>query len=48
MNLVLLTQLDSHAVVLGLIWLALGLAQLTYLTRGFTRQPPQVQFDDAE
>jgi len=47
-NLVLLTQLDSHAVVLGLIWLALGLAQLTYLTRGFTREPPQVQFDDAE
>jgi hypothetical protein len=47
-NLVLLTQLDSHAVVLGLIWLALGLAQLAYLTRGFTRKPPQVQFSEAE
>jgi amino acid transporter len=47
-SLVLLTQLDSHAVVLGLIWLALGLAQLAYLTRGFTRKPPQVQFSEAE
>ena len=47
-NLVLLTQLDSHAMVLGLIWLALGLAQLAYLTRGFTRKPPQVQFSEAE
>lgn len=47
-NLWLLTKLDIHAVVLGLIWLSIGLLQLTYLTRFFTRQPPEVSFDESE
>lgn len=47
-NLWLLTKLDIHAVVLGLIWLTIGLIQLAYLTRFFSRQPPEVSFDDNE
>lgn len=43
-NLWLMTKLDIHAVVLGLIWLTLGLAQLAYLTRMFSRPPPEVAF----
>ncbi|MEQ5836690.1 APC family permease [Marinobacter sp. NFXS9] len=49
-NLWLMTKLDIHAVVLGLVWLAIGLVHLAYLTRFFSRQPPEVDFseDDAE
>ncbi|GAB3676003.1 APC family permease [Salinisphaera aquimarina] len=45
-NLWLLTKLDIHAVVLGLIWLTIGLIQLAYLTRMFSRPPPEVAFDE--
>ena len=45
-NLWLLTSLDVNALVLGLIWLALGLAQLTYLTRLFRRPPPEMAMDE--
>lgn len=45
-NLWLLTKLDQHAVILGLIWLAIGLVQLAFLTRMFSRQPPEVDFGD--
>ncbi|HEY4023278.1 MAG TPA: APC family permease [Pseudonocardiaceae bacterium] len=45
----LLTQLDYRAHLLGVIWLVLGVLYLTYLTRGFRRQPPEVDFtEDAE
>jgi amino acid transporter len=45
----LLTQLDSNAHLLGVIWLILGVIYLTYLTRGFRRPPPEVDFsEDAE
>ena len=43
-NLWLLTKLDIHAVVLGLIWLCIGLAQLAYLTNFFSKEPPEVDF----
>ena len=42
----LLTQLDWHAHLLGVIWLVLGIAYLTFLTRGFRRQPPEVDFSE--
>ncbi|MGH3435820.1 MAG: APC family permease [Sciscionella sp.] len=32
------------AITLGLIWLALGICYLVYLTRGFRRQPPEMEF----
>lgn len=38
----LLTQLDSRAVILGLSWLAIGVTYLLVLTRGFTREPPEM------
>ncbi|RDH78964.1 APC family permease [Mycolicibacterium moriokaense] len=41
-DLYLLTQLDSHALILGLIWLAIGILYLLVLTRGLTRQPPEM------
>lgn len=46
-NLYLLVNLDTKAITLGIIWLALGAAYLTYLTRGFSRQPPEVSFTTA-
>ncbi|HEX3780943.1 MAG TPA: APC family permease [Pseudonocardiaceae bacterium] len=42
----LLTQLDWHAHLLGVIWLVLGIGYLTYLTRGFRRPPPEVDFSE--
>lgn len=47
-NLWLMTKLDIHAVVLGLIWLAIGFVHLAYLTRFFSRQPPEVDFSEDE
>jgi amino acid transporter len=45
----LLTNLDVIAIRLGLSWLAIGILYLAYLTRGFRRPPPEVDFDeDAE
>ncbi|SEH81643.1 Amino acid transporter [Mycolicibacterium rutilum] len=38
----LLTQLDSKALVLGLAWLGIGIAYLLVLTRGLTREPPEM------
>jgi putrescine importer len=39
----LLTQLDSRALILGLCWLALGVIYLLVLTRGLTREPPDLE-----
>jgi hypothetical protein len=38
----LLTQLDSKALILGLSWLAIGIVYLLVLTRGLTREPPEM------
>jgi putrescine importer len=38
----LLTQLDKDALILGLSWLGIGIVYLVFLTRGFTRQPPDL------
>ncbi|MFT4265131.1 MAG: APC family permease [Nocardioides sp.] len=45
-TLYLLAQLDSHAIVLGLSWLAVGLLVLTGLTRGFRQPPPSMDFSE--
>jgi len=39
----LLTQLDSRALILGASWLGIGIIYLLVLTRGFTRQPPDLE-----
>lgn len=38
----LLTQLDSRALILGLSWLGIGVIYLLVLTRGLTREPPDL------
>jgi putrescine importer len=38
----LLTQLDSKALVLGFGWLAIGIVYLLVLTRALTREPPEM------
>lgn len=44
----LLTNLDGKAITVGLIWLALGIVYLVWITRGFRRPPPKVNFEEAE
>jgi amino acid transporter len=41
----LLTQLDSNALIIGGVWVAVGLVILATLTGGFRRQPPSVDPD---
>lgn len=45
---ILLTQLDIHAITLGLIWLGVGIVILAVTTRGFRRQPPEFAVDEVE
>lgn len=42
----LLTNLDGVAIRLGLSWLAIGIVYLAYLTKGFRRPPPEMDFDE--
>jgi amino acid transporter len=44
----LVTNLDSRARTVGLIWLGLGLAWLLVLTRGFTRPTPEMRMEESE
>lgn len=44
----LLTQLDIHAIVLGLSWLVIGVIVLGVVTRGFRRQPPEIEYVEAD
>jgi putrescine importer len=38
----LLAHLDSRALILGLSWLGIGIVYLLVLTRGLTREPPEM------
>ncbi len=42
----LLWNLDGHAKVLGLVWLAIGIGYLAYLTRFFQAAPPELDFSE--
>ena len=44
----LLTQLDGNALILGGIWLGLGVVYLAFLTRFFAVPPPELALTDAE
>lgn len=46
MVLYLWTSLSANTFVLGLTWAAIGLAYLVYLTRFFSRRPPELTFTD--
>lgn len=39
------TSLSKNALVTGLVWLAIGLGWLAFITGGFRRRPPQVEFE---
>lgn len=43
----LFINLNIHALILGLMWNALGFAYLLYLTKGFRQKPPQFVFDES-
>ncbi|SDS38918.1 amino acid/polyamine/organocation transporter, APC superfamily [Pseudomonas sp. Z003-0.4C(8344-21)] len=43
----LMVSLDHLAVYLGLSWLAIGVVYLAVLTGGFRRQPPELDFQEA-
>lgn len=43
----LMANLDRMALILGLSWLAVGVAYLFALTGGFRRQPPEMDFSEA-
>jgi putrescine importer len=42
----LLTQLDANAIRLGLVWLAIGVIYLAFLTKGFRKAPPEMEFTE--
>lgn len=42
----LLYSLDTPAHIVGLVWLAIGVAVLAWLTRGFRRPPPQLAIEE--
>jgi amino acid transporter len=44
----LVTNLDSRAQKVGLIWLAIGFVWLLVLTRGFTRPTPEMAMEESE
>lgn len=39
-------NLHIQALIIGLIWSGIGLMYLVFLTRGFTRKPPQLRFEE--
>ncbi|MET3291140.1 UNVERIFIED_CONTAM: putrescine importer [Brevibacillus sp. OAP136] len=42
------TNLDYHSLTLGAIWVGLGFIYLLYLTKMFTKRPPEMDFSEAE
>lgn len=43
----LMISLDKLAIILGVSWLAVGLVYLAWLTGGFRRQPPEMDFQES-
>ena len=46
MNLWLWLNLSEDALIVGLVWLAIGVIWLLCLTRGLRKDPPAVAHDD--
>ncbi|KIV56904.1 hypothetical protein AM501_09365 [Aneurinibacillus migulanus] len=42
------TSLDKKSIILGSIWVGLGIVYLLFLTKGFTQKPPNFNFNEAE
>jgi putrescine importer len=47
MDLYLLLNLDSYSLILGIAWFCIGFIYLLVLTKGFKKQPPQMEIDAA-
>lgn len=47
MSVWLWTSLSGQSIRLGLIWLAVGVVYLLWLTRGFRRPPPEMEFEES-
>ncbi|MFC7392219.1 APC family permease [Scopulibacillus cellulosilyticus] len=47
-NVYLWFHLDRDAMILGLSWIGAGIVYLLYLTRFFTKAPPEFNFDESE
>ena len=47
MSVWLWTSLSQQSLTTGLIWLAVGVVYLVWLTRGFRRPPPEMDFAEA-
>ncbi|MFD0620548.1 APC family permease [Paenibacillus sp. GCM10027629] len=47
-NIWLWTNLDKHALLLGTIWAACGLIYLLFMTKVFSKRPPEMHFEDVE
>jgi len=41
-------KLDIHSMVLGSLWLLIGLSYLVYLTKFFRQKPPELDFDETQ
>ncbi len=48
LDLGLLVSLDKDALILGIVWLAVGIAYLAHLTRFFRVPPPDLDMEAAE
>lgn len=44
-NLGLFVSLDKNALILGTIWVTIGLIYLVFLTKFFTRKPPEIELE---
>ncbi|VFS59269.1 APC family permease [Leminorella grimontii] len=42
------TSLDKEALTVGIIWLAIGTAYLTFITRGFRKTPPSISAEEVD
>ncbi|MGO0060123.1 APC family permease [Brevibacillus fluminis] len=42
------TSLDKHSLILGGVWALCGLIYLMYLTKMFTKRPPELNFDEVD
>ncbi|MED0758809.1 APC family permease [Aneurinibacillus thermoaerophilus] len=42
------TNLDKHSIMLGSAWIIAGIVYLLYLTKFFTKKPPQLHFEEVE
>lgn len=41
-------QLDGRSLILGTIWIVLGIIYLAYITKGFNQPPPEIELDSKE